>query len=152
MPDGAAGYLVLAAVVFGVNLLPAFGPPTWAILVLFRVQSDLAAVPLVLVGALAAASGRLLLATAARHLRGRLSPARIDNLDVVRSAVAEGRGRAAAGLGLFACRRSRPRSCSDRDARGPRRARAGRLGRDPPARSSAGRDGSLAHMSRQARR
>jgi hypothetical protein len=102
MPDGAAGYLVLAAIVFGVNLLPAFGPPTWAILVLFRIQSDLAAVPLVLVGALAAASGRLVLATAAGHLRGRLSPERIDNLDVVRSAVAEGRGRAAAGLGLFA--------------------------------------------------
>ncbi len=40
------GYLVLAGVVFGVNLLPAFGPPTWAVLVFFRLQSDLAAIPL----------------------------------------------------------------------------------------------------------
>ena len=56
------GYLVLAGVVFGVNLLPAFGPPTWAVLVFFRLQSDLAAIPLVLVGALAAALGRLALA------------------------------------------------------------------------------------------
>ena len=29
--------------VFGLNLLPAFGPPTWAVLVLFRLHSNLAA-------------------------------------------------------------------------------------------------------------
>src|SRR5690348_6256791 len=55
-------YIALAAVVFGVNLLPAFGPPTWAVLLLYRFNSDLAAAPLVLVGALAAASGRYVLA------------------------------------------------------------------------------------------
>src|SRR5438270_12149060 len=38
------GYLALAGVVFGANLLPAFGPPTWAILVYFRLESDLAAI------------------------------------------------------------------------------------------------------------
>jgi hypothetical protein len=32
-------YLALAGVVFGVNLLPAFGPPTWSLLVFFRLQS-----------------------------------------------------------------------------------------------------------------
>jgi hypothetical protein len=52
---------------FGVDLLPAFGPPTWAVLVFFGLQSDMAAVPLVLVGALAAASGRLALANAGRQ-------------------------------------------------------------------------------------
>jgi membrane protein YqaA with SNARE-associated domain len=96
------GYLVLAGVVFGVNLLPAFGPPTWAVLVFFRLQSSLAAVPLVLVGALAAASGRLVLACASRRCRDRLSEQRIESLEAARDAVAGGRKRAAAGLGLFA--------------------------------------------------
>lgn len=66
------GYLVLAGVVFGVNLLPAFGPPTWTLLVFFRLQSSLAVAPLVLIGVLAAASGRLVLAYASRRLRDRL--------------------------------------------------------------------------------
>jgi hypothetical protein len=96
------GYLVLAGVVFGVNLLPAFGPPTWSVLVFFRLQSDLAAIPLVLVGALAAAAGRLVLAYGSRRYRGRLSPERLENLSAARDAVMGGRGRALAGLGLFA--------------------------------------------------
>jgi membrane protein YqaA with SNARE-associated domain len=96
------GYLVLAGVVFGVNLLPAFGPPTWAVLVFFRLQSSLAAVPLVLIGALAAASGRLVLAYGSRRFRSRLSEQRIENLEAVRDAVGGSRKRAAAGLGLFA--------------------------------------------------
>jgi hypothetical protein len=52
-----SGPLLLAGVVFGVNLLPAFGPPTWAVLVFFGLQSDLTAIPLVPIGALAATSG-----------------------------------------------------------------------------------------------
>jgi uncharacterized membrane protein YdjX (TVP38/TMEM64 family) len=96
------GYLVLAAAVFGTNLLPAFAPPTWAVLVFFRLQSNLAAVPLVLIGALAAASGRLVLAHTSRHFRGRLSKERIQNLEAAREAIAGGHKRAFAGLGLFA--------------------------------------------------
>ena len=95
-------YLLLAGVVFGVNLLPAFGPPTWAVLVFFRLQSHLAAVPLILVGALAAASGRLLLAGASRRLRDRLSVRRRASLETAREALAGGRRRSVAGLGLFA--------------------------------------------------
>lgn len=47
--------VVVWALVFGVNLLPAFGPPTWAVLVFLRLNLDVPAVPLVIVGALAAA-------------------------------------------------------------------------------------------------
>jgi hypothetical protein len=95
-------YLVLAAVVFGVNLLPAFGPPTWSVLVFFRLQSSLPAVPLVLIGALAAASGRLVLASASRRFRNRLSKERLEHLEAARDALVGGRKRAVAGLGLFA--------------------------------------------------
>jgi len=95
-------YLVAAGVIFGLNLLPAFGPPTWAVLVLFRLDSDLDAVPLVLLGAVAAASGRLVLASVTRRLRPRMSPARLESLAVAEHALVGGRGRAAAGLALFA--------------------------------------------------
>jgi uncharacterized membrane protein YdjX (TVP38/TMEM64 family) len=95
-------YLVAIGVIFGVNLLPAFGPPTWAVLVFFRLNSDLAAVPLVLLGALAAASGRLVLAAGSRRLRSRFSAERLENLEAAQDALTNSRGKAFAGLGLFA--------------------------------------------------
>ena len=73
-------YLALAAIVFGVNLLPAFGPPTWAVLVFARLHWHLNPIALVLLGAVAAVGGRYLLALGARHFKGRM-PARLrDNL------------------------------------------------------------------------
>jgi hypothetical protein len=97
------GQLALAVgVVFAINLLPAFGPPTWAILVFFSLDFDLPAVPLVLGGALAAASGRFLLATATRRLRPHLSAARLEHLDRAGDEASANRLRVGAGLGLFA--------------------------------------------------
>jgi membrane protein YqaA with SNARE-associated domain len=93
---------VAVGVVFVVNLLPAFGPPTWAVLVFFSLDFDLPAVPLVLGGALAAASGRFVLANGARMLRPRLAAARLDRLDRARAALSADRRRTAVGLGLFA--------------------------------------------------
>jgi membrane protein YqaA with SNARE-associated domain len=95
-------YLLAVACIFGVNLLPAFGPPTWAVLVFFRLNSDLAAVPLVLLGALAAASGRLALAATSRRFRSRFSQRRLENLEAAENALVGSRGKAVAGLGLFA--------------------------------------------------
>jgi hypothetical protein len=95
-------WLLVVATIFGVNLLPAFGPPTWAVLVFFRLNSDLPVVPLVLVGALAAASGRLVLATTTRHFRGRFSAKRRESLAAAEELLVGSRAKAAAGLGLFA--------------------------------------------------
>jgi membrane protein YqaA with SNARE-associated domain len=95
-------YLLVAAVVFGINLLPAFGPPTWAVLVLFRLNSHVPVVPLVLVGALSAASGRLLLAALSGRVRSRLSVKRRANLEAARELFAGSRARGLAALGLFA--------------------------------------------------
>ena len=47
---------MVAALVFVINLLPAFGPPTWSVLVYARLRWHLDPVALVLVGAGAAAS------------------------------------------------------------------------------------------------
>ncbi|MGN6558118.1 MAG: hypothetical protein ACTHLH_08935 [Solirubrobacterales bacterium] len=93
---------IALAAVFAVNLLPAFGPPTWAVLVFFSLDFDLPAVPLVLGGALAAASGRLLLASGTRRLRPHFSPARRERLDRAEAALVADRRRTLAGLGLFA--------------------------------------------------
>jgi uncharacterized membrane protein YdjX (TVP38/TMEM64 family) len=95
-------YVLVAAAIFAVNLMPAFGPPTWAVLVFLRLNLDLAAVPLVLVGALAAASGRFLLATASRRLRRRFSSNRLESLAAAQDALTASRARAIAGLSLFA--------------------------------------------------
>jgi membrane protein YqaA with SNARE-associated domain len=95
-------WLVVAGSIFGVNLLPAFGPPTWAVLVFFRLNSDLPAVPLVLVGALAAASGRFVLATITRRFRSRFSAKRLESLEAAEQVLVGSRAKAAAGLGLFA--------------------------------------------------
>ena len=95
-------YLIAFACIFGINLLPAFGPPTWAVLVFFRLNSDLDIVPLVLGGAVAAASGRLVLAHGARLLRGRFSPKRRASLAAAQMALTGKPRRAAGGLALFA--------------------------------------------------
>jgi membrane protein YqaA with SNARE-associated domain len=74
-------YLILVATIFGINLLPAFGPPTSAVLVFTRLHWHLNPVALVLLGGIAAMSGRYLLAVGASHFKHRL-PARLtENLE-----------------------------------------------------------------------
>src|SRR5205823_5060030 len=65
-------YLIFFLIVLGVNLMPAFGPPTWSIIILYGLNTKLPVPALVLSGALAAASGRFLLAHAFRLLADRL--------------------------------------------------------------------------------
>ena len=90
------------AVVFAVNLLPAFGPPTWTVLVALKLGLGVAAMPLVAAGALGAASGRWALARGAWQLRGRMSDKRRASLEALRTAVFERPAGAVAGLVLFA--------------------------------------------------
>jgi uncharacterized membrane protein YdjX (TVP38/TMEM64 family) len=94
-------YLAAFGVVLGVNLLPAFGPPTWAVLVLFRLQSGLNGVVLVLLGALAAALGRLALAGGTRAMRGHLSRDRQESLDALGDGIRRHPRAGVLGIGLF---------------------------------------------------
>ncbi len=100
--SGLAQCLLAIGVVFAINLLPAFGPPTWAVLVFFNLNFGLPAVPLVLCGALAAASGRFLLASGTRRLRPRFSAERRAHIDRIQATPFANRRRPLAGLGLFA--------------------------------------------------
>ncbi len=95
-------YLILFAVVFAINLLPAFGPPTWSVIVLFGLTTDLPVFGIVPVGAAAAASGRYLLAHGFRILAGYVSQETKDNLAAARHAFEKRKHHGWAALGLFA--------------------------------------------------
>jgi membrane protein YqaA with SNARE-associated domain len=100
--NDVAAYALVAGAVLGVNLLPAFGPPTWAVLVLFTVHGDYFEPLLVVVGALSAASGRLLLAYGTRRLRRFVPQKQRANLEAAGDLLTRRRGRSVAGLALFA--------------------------------------------------
>jgi membrane protein YqaA with SNARE-associated domain len=95
-------YAIALGVVFAVNLLPAFGPPTWSILVFFYLTFALEPLILVPAGAVAAATGRFVLASATRRTRSRMSPDRLDDLASVERALTRNRARTGSGLALFA--------------------------------------------------
>ncbi len=95
-------YLLIALVVFAVNLMPAFGPPTWAVLVLLRLGTEVAPVPLVVVGAAAAASGRFVLAVATRHLARWLPKSYVANTRAAGDLLTSSPRGSVVGLGLFA--------------------------------------------------
>lgn len=94
--------LILFAVVFAVNLMPAFGPPTWSIIVLFGLNTELPVPAIVATGAMAAALGRLCLAYGFRLLRRWLSEDTLANLEAAKAALERSRGRGLAVLALFA--------------------------------------------------
>lgn len=60
-------YFVLALVVFIMNIIPAFMPPTWLILTIFYIQFHLGLVPAVIIGAIFATLGRVCLALLSRY-------------------------------------------------------------------------------------
>jgi len=95
-------YLIFFLIVLGVNLMPAFGPPTWSIIVLYGLNTKLPVPALVLIGALGAASGRFLLAHGFRLLADRLPEKTRRNLTAASEALGRRKRNAILGLGLFA--------------------------------------------------
>ena len=75
--------LLIAATVFGVNVLPAFGPPTWSVLAYFRITDGTPIWVLVVAGALAAAAGRYVLAVGFREFGSHLPRSRRENLEAL---------------------------------------------------------------------
>ena len=60
--------ILFFATVLGLNVLPAFAPPTWSVIVLFKFHYNLNTALLALVGAIASTIGRTLLAIGTRKL------------------------------------------------------------------------------------
>ena len=102
-PGKLPALALLFALIFGLNLIPAFAPPTWMALALvgFRYH-DTSAALLAGTGAAAATLGRLTLAKLSHRLLRRklLSDAHRANIDVIKNRL-EARRRLTAGLFLF---------------------------------------------------
>jgi len=95
--------LLVVAVVFGINLLPALGPPTWAVLVFFRFRyPEIPAAGLIVAGAVAATSGRLVLALAFRAFGKKFPAKRQESLQVLGRVIGESRTGLLASFALFA--------------------------------------------------
>jgi len=75
-------YLLLALIVFGVSLIPMFGPPVWSVLVLAKFRWDLNPVLLVLIGATVSAFGRYAIARGTSKLQRYIPKRAQDNLEM----------------------------------------------------------------------
>jgi membrane protein YqaA with SNARE-associated domain len=94
--------LAAVGIVFAINLLPAFGPPTWAVLVFVHFQwEDIPTAALIACGALAATAGRLVLAVTTRRLSGHLSAERRANLEALGRTLAKSKTGVVASLAVF---------------------------------------------------
>ena len=91
----------LAAVVLLFNLMPAFAPPTWAVLVLFSLNTDLHPIVIVAVGAVFAGTGRYLLARATGLFRNRISKKSLANLEAAQTLLTKNTSRKLFTLGMF---------------------------------------------------
>ncbi|GAA5047536.1 hypothetical protein GCM10023208_04020 [Erythrobacter westpacificensis] len=99
---GVTQFLILFGVVYAINLLPAFGPPTWSVIVLFGLNTEMPVPGIVGVGALAAASGRFTLANGFRLLANYVPQKTKRSLAAARAAFERKKRNGLAALALFA--------------------------------------------------
>lgn len=99
--DGWIAYVAAFAAIFGTNLLPAFGPPTWTLLVLVKFNTDIPLAALVVGGALASACGRFLLGSGSHRFRHRFSDERVARLETEREFLERDRRWAIGSLAVF---------------------------------------------------
>ncbi|TDP31820.1 hypothetical protein [Nocardia ignorata] len=101
MSTTVAHLLFVVAVVFTVNLLPAFGPPNALLVVFFGLNWNLDPAPLVVCAAVASGAGRYVLAAVTRRAGGRLGPRRRANLRAASDYLTGRRGRRITTIGVF---------------------------------------------------
>lgn len=94
-------YALLFLIVFAIHLAPAFTPPTWPVIALYALNTNLPMPPLVVTAAIAAALGRYVLGWASRIFEHRF-PARLrKNLDAAGELVERRPANRLIGLALF---------------------------------------------------
>jgi membrane protein YqaA with SNARE-associated domain len=85
------------------NAIPVFMPPTWSLLARFHLRQGMPIVPLAAVGALAAVTGRAILALSARAFGTRfLSRQRQESIEALAGRLRERKGLSFSLLALFA--------------------------------------------------
>lgn len=101
--DGFTTWLLIALLAIGLNVVPAFMPPTWALLAYFHLQAGLDTLPLALVGAFGATTGRALLALGSRAIGARILPRRWRvNIETLAAELQRRRELGLPALALFA--------------------------------------------------
>lgn len=95
-------YLVLFGIVLGINLMPAFGPPTWSVIVIYGLDTKIPVAALVATGATAAVLGRFLLAHLFRLLRNHVSDKTKRNIAAARATLEGKKRNAIIAISLFA--------------------------------------------------
>jgi len=96
-----SNYLLAIAVIAGANLLPAFAPPTWSILVFFTLRYHMNPVALVLLGVMSATLGRAILANVFRAIRSWLPKGYVANMERIGEQIEKNPRRAIGLLTLF---------------------------------------------------
>lgn len=77
-------YLLIAALVYGINLVPAFMPPTWIFLAFFYIHFKTSFIITVLIGAAMATLGRVSLALLSKkYVRPKISEESLGNYDAL---------------------------------------------------------------------
>jgi len=94
-------YLIAFLVIFVCNVVPAFAPPTWSILVFFSLNHHMSAPTLILTGVIAATVGRGILAWYFRRYRDRLPQEWVTNMENAGSHLTKSKGHTGTLLGLF---------------------------------------------------
>jgi len=96
-----SNYLLVIAVVFGINLMPAFAPPTWSVLVYFALSQNLSEPGLIALGVISATTARLILAWVFRKNQNRFPKSYVRNLENAATHLRRSKGHIAAIWLLF---------------------------------------------------
>ena len=75
-----SAYFVAFLIIFAENLMPAFGPPTWLVLVYLTLGFGLEPIPLIVMAVITAAVAHWIMAHAFRKLRPRLPKSYVRNM------------------------------------------------------------------------
>lgn len=79
-----SSYILMALSVFSINVIPGFMPPTWAVLAFFYITYQQELIPTVIIGALSAVSGRIVLAKLSQRYIRPILPKKIQvNLEAL---------------------------------------------------------------------
>lgn len=103
MSGAFISWLMILGIVIGVNVVPLIMPPTWVVLAFFHLRWDVPVLPLAIVGALGATTGRGLLALLSRAFGLRFIPRRWQqNIETLVEGIRNHRGASWVSMGLFA--------------------------------------------------
>jgi hypothetical protein len=92
---------IVVGVIFAINVLPAFAPPTWTVIAYFALAQNLNMAVLIVSGVIAAASGRWILANTFRKYRNKLPKSYVTNMENAATHLTKSQNRTRALFALF---------------------------------------------------